>query len=136
MEMGVRADGSDDNSTATNDEHTAPGSTVKYYVIIDNDSPVKVTVTALVDSLRGNISDCKTAGGAASAVGIELDPDDGDGPGDVDPDGADAVSCTFEFTAPSTPNTELKLAVAARVTAGDGQQGADFDDNTKVTTTS
>jgi hypothetical protein len=135
VEMGVRVDGDDSGSTATNDETTAPGSTVTYFVIIDNDSPVKVNVTSLIDSVHGNITTCKTAGGAPSVVGIELDPDDGDGSGDVDPDGLDAVSCTYEVTAPSTPGTEVRNVVTATVQAADGQVGSDFDDNTRFTTT-
>jgi uncharacterized repeat protein (TIGR01451 family) len=130
--MGVRADGSDEGSSASNDEKTAPGSNVTYHVIIDNDSPVKVTVTQLLDSVHGNITTCKTVGGAPTVVGIELDPDSGDGPGDVDPDGPDAVSCTYEVKFPETPG-EIKNAVAANVLAADGQTGSDYDDNTKVT---
>jgi Glycosyl hydrolases family 18 len=132
MEMGVRADGSDEGSSASNDERTAPGSTVTYHVIIDNDSPVKVTVTQLLDNVHGNITTCKTAGGAPTVVGIELEPDSGDGPGDVDPDGPDAVSCTYEVKFPETPG-EIKNAVAANVLAADGQTGSDYDDNTRVT---
>jgi len=131
LEMGVRVDGSDGDTTATNDEKTAPSSVVTYYVIIDNDSPVKVKVASLVDSVFGNITTCKTAGGAPTAIGIELDPDSGDGPGDVDPDGPDAVSCTYEVTAPATG--EVRNVVTATVQAADGQTGADFDDNTKLT---
>jgi uncharacterized repeat protein (TIGR01451 family) len=134
VEMGVRVDGDDGGSTATNDETTAPGSTVTYFVIIDNDSPVKVNVTSLIDSVHGNITNCKTAGGAPSVVGIELDPDSGDGQGDVDPDGLDAVSCTYEVTAPAGAGTEVKNVVTATVQAGDGQVGSDFDDNTRFIT--
>jgi len=130
--MGVRADGSDSGTEATNDEKTAPESDVTYYVIIDNDSGVKVTITQLVDSVNGNIADCKTAGSAPSAVGIELEPDNGDGPGDVDPDGLDAVSCTYVRKAPATPG-EIKPVVTVNVLSGDGQTGSDFDDNTKIT---
>jgi len=107
-------------------------------VIIDNDSNLKVTVTSLVDSVYGNILDCKTAGGAASVVGIVLDEDDGDG-GDVrnvDPNGPDAVLCTYERPAPATPGTEVKNVVTVTVQSPDGQTGVDVDDNTKVTTTS
>ena len=132
MEMGVRVDGSDGDSTATNDEKTAPGSSVTYYVIIDNDSAVKVKVTSLLDSVFGNITTCKTVGGAATVVGIELDPDSGDGPGDVDPDGPDAVSCTYDVTAPAAPG-EAKNVVTATIQSADGQAGSDFDDNTKLT---
>jgi hypothetical protein len=134
VEMGVRVDGDDAGNTASNDETTAPGSQVTYYVIIDNDSPVKVKVTSLLDDKHGTINTCKTAGGAASVVGIELDPDNGDGPGDVDPDGLDAVSCSYEVTAPSTPGTEVRNVVTATVQAADGQIGTDFDDNTKFST--
>jgi hypothetical protein len=135
VEMGVRVDG-DGNGTASNDETAAPGATVTYWVIIDNDSSVKVNVTSLVDSVHGSITNCKTAGGASSVVGIELDPDNGDGPGDVDPDGLDAVSCKYEVTAPATPGAEVKNVVTATVQAADGQIGTDFDDNTKFTTKS
>jgi hypothetical protein len=134
LEMGVRVDGSDDNTTATNDEKTAPSSLVTYYVIIDNDSPVKVNVTSLIDSVFGNITTCKTAGGAPTVVGIELEPDDGDGPGDVDPDGPDAVSCTYDVTAPAAPG-EVRNVVTATVQSADGQTGSDFDDNTRLTVT-
>lgn len=135
IEMGVRADGDDGGSDATNDEKTSPGSVVTYYVIIDNDSNVPVNVTSLIDDKHPNII-CPTAGGSPNVVGVTLDPDDGDGSGDVDPDGPDAVSCTYTVTAPSTPNTEARNVVTATVQAADGQTGTDFDDNTKVTTTS
>jgi hypothetical protein len=131
--MGVRVDGDDGGETASNDEVTSAGSTVKYFVIIDNDSSTKVNVTALIDDKHPNIT-CKTAGGAPTVIGIELDPDDGDGSGDVDPDGLDAVSCTYDATAPNTPATEVKNVVTATVQSADGQVGTDFDDNTRFTT--
>lgn len=134
VEMGVRVDGDDSGETATNDEVTAAGSAVTYYVIIDNDSPGKVSVASLVDDKHGTITNCKTAGGAPTVVGIELDPDDGDGPGDVDPDGLDAVSCTYVVTAPATPSTEVKNTVTTTVQSANGQIGTDFDDNTRFTT--
>jgi Glycosyl hydrolases family 18 len=136
VQLGVQADGDDNGNTASNDETTAPGSQVTYYIILDNDSPAKVKVTSLVDDKHGNITTCKTAGGAASVVGIELDPDDGDG-GDVrnvSPNGLDAVLCTYEVTAPPTAGTEVKNVVVATVQAADGQIGTDFDDNTRFTT--
>ena len=134
VEMGVRVDGDDTGETASNDEVTNAGSAVTYYVIIDNDSPVKVNVTSLIDDKHGTITSCKTAGGAPTVIGIELDPDDGDGPGDVDPDGLDAVSCTYVVTAPPTPSTEVKNTVTATVQSANGQIGTDFDDNTRFTT--
>jgi hypothetical protein len=91
-----------------------------------------VKVTSLLDSVFGNITTCKTVGGAATVVGIELDPDSGDGPGDVDPDGPDAVSCTYDVTAPAAPG-EVKNVVTATIQSADGQAGSDFDDNTKLT---
>ena len=133
VELGVRVDG-DSNGTASNDEVAPPGATVTYWVIIDNDSSTKVNVESLVDSVHGTITNCKTAGGAATVVGIELDPDDGDGSGDVDPDGLDAVSCKYQVTAPTTSGTEVKNVVTATVRAADGQIGTDFDDNTKFRT--
>ena len=135
VQMGVRADGDDSGKDATNDEKTAPGSTITYFVIIDNDSNLKVTVASLVDSVYGNIADCKTAGGAASVIGIVLDEDDHDG-SEVDPNGPDAVLCTYERPAPATPGTEVKNVVTVTVQSPDGQTGVDVDDNTKVTTTS
>ena len=104
-------------------------------MIIDNDSNLKVTVASLVDSVYGNIADCKTAGGAASVIGIVLDEDDHDG-SEVDPNGPDAVLCTYERPAPATPATEVKNVVTVTVQSPDGQTGVDVDDNTKVTTTS
>jgi len=104
-------------------------------VIIDNDSGSKVTITSLVDSVWGS-PDCKSTSTGRSAVGIELDPDDGDG-GDVrnvDPNGPDALSCTYEVTAP--PSGEVKNVVTVTVQSPDGQTGTDVDDNTKVTITS
>jgi len=135
VQMGVRVDGDDSGKDATNDEKTSPGSTITYYVIIDNDSNLKVTVTSLVDSVWGNIFDCKTAGGAPSVVGIVLDEDDHDG-SEVDPNGPDAVLCTYERPAPTTPGVEVKNVVTVTVQSPDGQTGVDVDDNTKVTTTS
>ena len=132
-EMGVRVDGDDGGETASNDEVTSAGSTVTYYVIIDNDSPTKVKVSSLIDDKHPSIT-CKTAGGAPTVIGIELDPDDGDGPGDVDPDGLDAVSCTYQVTAPATPSTPVKNTVTTTVQSADGQIGTDFDDNTTYTT--
>ncbi len=133
LEMGVRVD-ADGDGIAHNDEQATPGAKVTYYVIIDNDSPIKVNVTSLLDSVFGNITTCKTAGGSPNVVGIELDPDNGDGPGDVDPDGPDAVSCTYEVTAPTESGKEVRNTVTATVQAADGQTGTDFDDNTKFTT--
>ena len=132
VEMGVRVD-ADGNGTASNDETAAPGATVTYWVIIDNDSSVKVNVTSLVDDKHPNIT-CKTDGGAPTVVGIELDPDNGDGPGDVDPDGLDAVLCRYQVTAPTEAGKEVKNVVTTTVQAADGQIGSDFDDNTKFTT--
>jgi hypothetical protein len=135
--MGVRVDGDDSGATATNDETTSPGSIVTYFVIIDNDSSQKVSVTSLIDSKvpdGGIINTCKTAGGASTVVGIELDPDDGDGSGDVDPDGLDAVSCTYEVRAPESAGTEVKNVVTATVQSADGQTGTDLDDNTRFIT--
>jgi hypothetical protein len=137
VEMGVRVDGDDSGATATNDETTSPGSIVTYFVIIDNDSSTKVNVTSLIDDKvpdGGIINTCKTAGGAPTVVGIELDPDDGDGSGDVDPDGLDAVSCTYEVQAPSSAGIEVKNVVTATVQSADGQTGTDFDDNTRFIT--
>jgi hypothetical protein len=133
VQLGVRVD-ADSNGTASNDEQAPPGAIVTYWVIIDNDSPVKVNVTSLLDSVWGNITTCKTAGGAASVVGIVLDEDtDSDG-SEVDPDGLDAVSCRYEVTAPATSGTEVKNIVTTTVQAGDGQTGTDRDDNTRFTT--
>jgi len=136
IEMGVRADGDDEDKTAENDEVTGPGSNVTYYVIIDNDSNVKVKVTSLIDSVHGSITDCKSTVTDLPVVGIELDPDDGDaGTDGPDPDGPDAVSCTYVRPAPP-PGTQINPVITATVQAADGQTGTDFDDNTKVTTTS
>lgn len=132
MEMGVRVD-ADGNGTASNDETAPAGATVTYWVIIDNDSSVKVKVASLIDDKHPNIT-CKTDGGAPTVIGIELDPDNGDGPGDVDPDGLDAVLCRYQATAPPTSGVEVKNVVTATVQAADGQIGTDFDDNTKFTT--
>ncbi len=134
-QLGVKADGSDDNKTPTNDESTAPGSTITYWVIIDNDSNVKVTITSLVDSVYGNITDCKSTITGNPAVGIELEPDDHDG-SEVDPSGADAVTCTYDRPAPEAPGAVVLNRVDVTVLAADGQTGTDFDDNTKVTVTS
>jgi hypothetical protein len=131
--MGVRVQGNKE-ATASNNAVTDPGSMVTYWVIIDNDSSVKVKVQSLLDSVHGTITNCQTAGGAPTVIGIELDPDNGDGPGDVDPDGLDAVSCKYQVTAPPTSGTEVKNVVTTAVQAGDGQIGTDFDDNTKFTT--
>ena len=135
LQLGVQVD-ADGSGTASNNETATPGATVTYWVIIDNDSSAKVKVDSLVDSVHGTISNCKTAGGADSVVGIELDPDDGDD-GDVrnvSPNGLDAVSCRYQVTAPTTSGTEVKNVVTATVKASDGQIGSDFDDNTKFTT--
>src|SRR5438132_3660945 len=135
VQLGVQVD-ADGNGTAGNNETATPGSPVTYWVILDNDSPVKVNVTSLLDSVWGNITTCRTAGGSPNVVGVELDPDDGDH-GDlrnVDPDGPDAVSCKYEVTAPQESGKEVKNSVTATVQAADGQTGTDLDDNTRFTT--
>lgn len=136
VQLGARAQGQNE-SGASNDAKTCPGCKITYHVIIDNDSSTKVTITSLVDSVWGT-PDCKSTATGRSAVGIELDPDDGDG-GDVrnvDPNGSDALSCTYEVTAPTTSGTELRNVVTVTVQSPDGQTGVDVDDNTKVTVTS
>jgi len=134
VQLGMKADGDDPDKTPTNDERTAPGSTITYWVIIDNDSSVKVTITSLIDTVYGNIADCKSTVSGLPATGITLDEDlDHDG-SDVDPDGADALTCTFERPAPGTSGTAVENRVAVTVQASDGQIGTDSDD-TKVTTT-
>ena len=135
IQIGVRVD-ADGNGTAGNDETAAPGSRVTYWVIIDNDSSVKVNVTSLLDSVWGNITSCRTEGGSASVVGIVLDEDTDHDGSEVDPDGLDAVSCRYEVTAPATSGTEVKNVVTTTVQAADGQTGFDLDDNTKFTTKS
>ncbi|HEV8573233.1 MAG TPA: glycosyl hydrolase family 18 protein, partial [Dehalococcoidia bacterium] len=133
VQLGVRVD-ADGNGVAGNDEVAAPGAVVTYWVIIDNDSSAKVNVTSLLDSVWGNITTCKTAGGSASVVGIVLDEDTDHDGSEVDPDGLDAVSCRYEVTAPSESGKEVKNVVTVAVQAADGQTGVDVDDNTKFTT--
>lgn len=134
VQLGMKADGDDSNPTPTNDENTAPGSTITYWVIIDNDSSTKVTINSLVDSVYGNITDCKSTVSGLPAIGITLDEDTDNDGSDVDPDGADAVTCTFERPAPGNAGAVVQNRLEVTVQAADGQTGVDSDD-TKVTVT-
>src|SRR5439155_12550161 len=123
-QLGVKADGDDEGTTPSNDEKTAVGSTITYIVIVDNDSGAKVTITSLVDNVYGNITDCKSTITGNQAVGIELEPDDHDG-SEVDPNGADALTCTYQRPAQTAGTVVNRLDVS--VQSADGQTGTDFD---------
>ncbi len=107
IEVGVLADGNDDNGTFSNDEIVTPGSTVTYLITFDNDFDVPVTITDFEDFFHGPGIICSSEGGG-SIIGLVIPPDDGDAPDgpDVLDGGADEVQCLYDVAAPTEPKAD------------------------------
>ncbi|HUF52558.1 MAG TPA: glycosyl hydrolase family 18 protein [Dehalococcoidia bacterium] len=123
VQVGVLADGDDEDGSFSNDETVSPESTVTYLVTIDNDSNVPVTISSLVDDTYGAVT-CTVLGGA-DAVGLVLAPDDGDGQSLNG--GADEIQCTFTGTAPSQSGSIIVSTTAGSVTDESGGSASDSD---------
>jgi spore germination protein YaaH len=131
IEVGVVADGNDEGTSFSNDEHVTPGSTLTYLVTFDNDFDVPVTITNLEDLFNG-AADCLTAGGT-DIVGIVIPPDDGDGPlGPLELDGgADEVQCTYDLSAPAEVGT-YEVSVRGTIEDTDSGTVAANDDSVNI----
>ncbi len=128
VQVGNLADGDDPNPIFSNDEVVTPGSPVTYLITIDNDSPVEVTITSLLDDVYGAVT-CLASG--VDVVGQTLAADDGDGNG-LD-GGADEIQCTFTETAPGGSGEEVTDIITVVVQDADGNQASDTDP-AKITT--
>jgi spore germination protein YaaH len=131
VQVGILADGDDEDGAFTNDEFVSPESTIRYLVTIDNDSTVPVTVSALFDNTYGDVT-CIVEGGeqnGADILGLVLAPDED---GDIDnlDGGADELQCVFEATAPAESGTEVTNTITGTVDDGGGGTTTDFDDAT------
>ena len=99
MQVFKAADGDDPDSNFEDPEFTSPSSSITYQVILDNDSPVPVTITSLSDDVYDPVT-CKDSSDL-DVVGQVLAADDGDGAGPPD-GGGDETACTFVETAPGS----------------------------------
>jgi hypothetical protein len=130
VEVGILAEGDDDNFSYTNDERVTTGSSVTYLVTIDNDSDVPVTVSSLLDDVYPDAV-CETAGGA-DVIGSVVGVDDGDaflGAGHID-GGSDEIQCVYIETAPSSVDAIITNEVTGSVEDEDGNAASDLDDTT------
>jgi hypothetical protein len=130
IEVGVVAEGDDEDLAYSNEEHVSPGSSVTYLVTFDNDSDVPQTVASLIDDTYGEVN-CLAEGGG-DILGLVLAPDDGDavlGPGNL-LGGADELSCAFTATAPDSGSVTNKVTGAAD--DGAGNIASDVDNSTII----
>ncbi len=123
IQVGKRADGDDDGNEYDDPEFTSSGSEVTYRVIIDNDSPVAVTIASLVDDIYPGAV-C-TDNDDDNVVGQSLAADDGDAEL-VTEKGPDAIVCTFAQTVTGDPGDQIGDKVTVTVEA-DGNTGSDSD---------
>ena len=131
IEVGVVAEGNDDDVLFSNDEIVTPGSTVTYLITFDNDFDVPVTITNFEDIFHGPVT-CLSAGGS-DIIGLVIPADDGDasaGPGVLD-GGADEVQCLYDVAAPAEPKPDDEpWVITVRGTVEDpvsGDSDADAD---------
>jgi len=121
IEVGVVAEGNDDDGTFSNDEIVTPGSTVTYLITFDNDFDVPVTITNFEDIFHGTDIICLNEG-STDIIGLVIPPDDGDaadGP-DVLDGGADEVQCLYDVAAPAEPKPEgAPYVITVRGTVAD-----------------
>ncbi len=127
VKVGMRADGDDPDSEFTNNEITSPGSTVRYLVLIDNNSNVPVTITSLKDNVYGSIT-CD----GGDVVGKTLAADDGDAGGAFD-GGPDQLQCIFTETAPDSSGKTVHNTITVVVKDAEGNSAFDQDDATITT---
>ena len=128
VQVGKLAEGDDDDPIFTNDEVVKPGSPVTYLITIDNDSPVEVTITSLLDDVYPGIT-CLADG--VDVVGQTLAADDGDG--NALDGGPDEVQCIFTKDAPAAPNKVVTDIITVVVQDTDGNEASDTDP-AKITT--
>jgi len=135
IEVGVVADGDDDDGAYTNDEIVTPGSIVSYLITFDNDFDVPVTITGFQDIFNGPVT-CLSEGGS-DIIGLVIPPDDGDaqfGP-DVLDGGADEVQCLYDVSAPDEPKPEgapYEIAVRGTVEDPESETSAFGDDGANI----
>lgn len=125
VQVGIVAEGDDDDPLYSNEEIVSPGSTITYLVTIDNDSDSPVTVTGLSDDTYPDMVCLGT--GDANIVGTVLGADDGDG-GDLD-GGTDEAQCIFTVTA-GEPGQPITNTVTGAVEDDFGTSDTDRDSAT------
>lgn len=128
VQVGKLAEGDDGNPIFTNDELVTPGSPVTYLITIDNDSPVEVTITSLLDDVYGAVT---CLAGGVDVVGQTLAADDGDG--NALDGGADEIQCTFTEDAPAGSGEVVADTITVVVEDADGNAASDTDP-AKITT--
>ena len=128
VQVGKLAEGDDPDPIFSNEEVVTPGSPVTYLITIDNDSPVEVTITSLLDDVYGAVT-CLASG--VDVVGQTLAADDGDG--NALDGGADEIQCTFTETAPADPDEVVTDIITVVVEDADGNEASDTDP-AKITT--
>jgi len=125
IEVGVLADGNDEDGSFSNDEIVTPGSTVTYLITFDNDFDVPVTITNFEDIFHGEDVTCFSEGGG-DIIGLVIPPDDGDAPDgpDILDGGADEVQCLYDIAAPSEPKPDdAPYEIIVRGTVEDAESG-------------
>ena len=126
LQVGKRADGDDPDSIFSDPEQTSAGSDVTYRIVIDNDSPVPVTIQSIVDNVYPGVT-CKNSQGN-DVIGLTLAPDDGDK--DVATEqGDDAAVCKF------TKTVSQSVTDTVTVTVTDGTHTASDSDSAEVDVT-
>jgi hypothetical protein len=125
VQVGVVAEGDDDDNEYSNDEIVSPGSTITYLVTIDNDSDSTVTITGLIDNVYTDVVCLGT--GDSDVVGTVLGADDGDG-GDLD-GGTDQAQCIFTVTA-GEPGDPITNTITGTVEDDFGTTDNDLDSAT------
>lgn len=128
VQVGKLSDGDDADPIFTNDELVTPSSPVIYLITIDNDSPVEVTITSLVDDVYGAVT---CLAGGVDVVGQTLAADDGDG--NALDGGPDEIQCTFTEAAPADSGEEVPDIITVVVQDADSNEASDTDP-AKITT--
>jgi len=124
IQVGKRADGDDPGNQYDDPEGTSSGSDVTYRIVIDNDSPVAVTIDSLVDDIYPGAV-C-TDNDNNDVVGQTLAADDGDAEL-VTEKGPDAVICTFTQTVSGSSGEQIADRVTVNVSDDGGDTGSDGD---------
>jgi spore germination protein YaaH len=124
IQVGKRADGDDPGNEYGDPETTTSGSEVTYRIVIDNDSPVAVTIDSFVDDIYPGAV-C-TDNDEEDVVGQTLAADDGDAEL-VTEKGDDAIVCTFTETVSGSSGDQITDRVTITVSDGTGNTGTDGD---------
>jgi uncharacterized repeat protein (TIGR01451 family) len=124
IQVGKRADGDDPGNEYGDPETTTSGSEVTYRIVIDNDSPVAVTIDALLDDLYPGAVCTDNDGN--DVVGQTLAADDGDAEL-VTEKGPDAIVCTFTQTVSGSSGQQITDHVTVNVSDDGGDTGSDGD---------